>query len=253
MRKNLTKEKIKRGETAYGVFVSMYGPSLVEILGHIGFDFAIIDAEHSSMTPESCEQMVRASECANVTPIVRVAMNARQNILRYLDIGALGVQIPQINVRSEVEEFIDSVKYPPEGKRGLAGVRAANYSLSSPLSDYVKAANQETMTVVQIETLEAVQNLKEILAVPNIDVVFIGPTDLSSVMGYPGQSNHPEVDKMVAYLVIEIRKAGKAAGTTAFDLDTLKKCKERGVQYICHSIAPMLAKSGRDYLQAARG
>jgi 4-hydroxy-2-oxoheptanedioate aldolase len=231
----------------------MSSPPLVEIIGNIGFDFVIIDAEHSGLVPESCEHMVRAADCVNVTPIVRVAMNFRQNILRYMDIGAQGIQIPQVNNRLEVEDAIDSVKYPPDGKRGLAAMRANDYNIKQPLTEYVKEANRETMTVIQIETLAAVENLKEILAVQTADVFFIGPTDLSTVMGYPGQTNHPEVQKMIAHLVGEIRAAGKVAGTTAYDIETLKKCQERGFQYICYNITPMLVKSGRQYLEAARG
>ena len=252
MRKNLTKEKIKEGKNAYGVFVPMWCPTIVEIIGHIGFDFVILDAEHSPMSAESCEQMVRAADCVNITPIIRIAMNIRQNILRYLDIGALGVLMPQINSKAEVETVIESVKYPPEGRRGLAGVRAANYGLTGSLGAYVKEANREIMVIVQVETMKAIDNLKEILAVPGTDVIFIGPTDLSSAMGYPGQANHPEVQKMIGYLVDEIRTAGKAAGTVAYDLDTLRRCKERGFQYIAYSVGPMLAKSGREYLEAAR-
>ena len=252
MRKNLTKEKIKEGKTAYGVFVSMYCPTIVEIIGHMGFDFVILDAEHSPIETESCEHMVRAADSVNITPIIRIAMNIRQNILRYLDIGALGVLMPQINSKAEVETVIESVKYPPEGRRGLAGVRAANYGLTGSLGAYVKEANRETMIIVQVETTQAVDNLKEILAAPGTDVIFIGPSDLSSAMGYPGQVNHPEVQKMIDYLVKEIRTAGKAAGTVAYDLDTLRKCKERGFQYIAYSVLPMLVKSGREYLEAAR-
>ena len=253
MRKNLTKEKIKAGKTAYGVFVPMWCPNIVEIVGHIGFDYVILDAEHGPMAAENCEHMVRATDCVNITPIIRVAMNIRQNILRYLDTGALGVLMPQINSRAEIEAVIESVKYPPEGRRGLAAVRAANYGLTGSLGDYVKEANQETMVIVQVETMQAIDNLGEILAAPGTDVIFIGPSDLSSAMGYPGQINHPEVQKMIGYLVKEIRAAGKAAGTVAYDLDTLRKCKERGFQYITHGILPMLVKSGREYLEIARG
>lgn len=252
MRKNLTKEKIKKGKAVYGVFVPMWCPTIVEIIGHIGFDFVLLDAEHSPMEAESCEHMVRAADYANITPIIRIAMNIRQNILRYLDIGALGVLMPQINSRAEVETVIESVKYPPEGRRGLASVRAANYGITGSLGDYVKEANRETMVIVQIETMQAVANLKEMLTVPGTDMFFIGPSDLSSAMGYPGQVNHPEVQKMIVHLVKEIHTAGKAAGTVAYDLDTLRKCKERGFQLITYSIGPMLVKSGREYLETAR-
>lgn len=253
MRKNLTKALIKEGKIAYGVFIGMNCPTVVEMIGHLKFDFVIIDAEHSSLDIESCEAMVRAADTVNTTPIIRVAMNIRQNILRFLDTGALGVQMPMINTPAEALAAVESVKYPPVGKRGLAGTRASSYSLAGTLTDYVKEANEETLVVVQVETMEAVDNLKGIMATPGTDVIFIGPTDLSSAMGFPGQTGHPEVQKMIAYLVKEIRAAGKAAGTTAYDLDTLRRCKEQGFQYICYNIAPMLAKSGREYLQVARG
>jgi 4-hydroxy-2-oxoheptanedioate aldolase len=251
MRKNLTKEKIKQGKTTYGVFVPMYCPSIVEIIGHMGFDFVIIDAEHSPMTTENCEQMVRAADCVNITPIIRIAVNLRQNVLRYLDTGALGILMPQINSRAEVETVMESIKYPLDGKRGLASVRANNFG-TAPLSEYVKEANRETMAIVQVETMQAVQNIDEILAAPGPDVIFIGPTDLSSAMGFPGQANHPEVQKMIDSLVQKILGAGKAVGTTAYDLDTLKKCKELGIQFIVYSVIPMLLRSGREYLQVAR-
>lgn len=252
MRKNLTKEKIKEGKTAFGVFVPLWSPTIIEMIGHIGFDFVLMDAEHSPISAESCEDMVRAADCANITPIIRVAMNIRQNILRYLDIGAMGVQMPMINSKAEVEAVMEAVKYPPEGRRGLAAVRAASFGMKGPLGDYVKEANRETMVIVQVETMQAVENLKEILAAPGPDIIFIGPSDLSSAMGYPGQTGHPEVQKMIEYLVKEIRAVGKDAGTIAYDLPTLRKSKERGFKYIVYSIGPMLAKSGREYLEVAR-
>jgi len=252
MRKNLTKEKIQRGEIACGVFVPLWSPTIIEIIGHIGFDFVILDAEHGPMGVESCEHMVRAADTVNITPIIRVAMNIQQNILRYLDIGALGVQMPMINSKEDAENVVRAVKYPPEGRRGLAGVRAANYGLTGSLGDYVKEANRETMVIVHVETMQAVENLKETLTVPGIDVIFIGPTDLSSAMGYPGQIKHPEVQQLIDKLVKQIRAAGKAAGTIAYDLDTLRRCKEQGFQYIAYGVGPMLVKSGREYLQVAR-
>ncbi len=115
-----------------------------------------------------------------------------------------------------------------------------------------KEANREHMVITQIETMEAVENLKETLTVPGIDVVFIGPNDLSAAMGYPGQVKHPEVQEMIDHLVKEIRTAGKALGTVAYDLDTLRQRKEQGFQFIVYSIVPMIVKSGREYLQVAR-
>jgi 4-hydroxy-2-oxoheptanedioate aldolase len=200
MKENSTKKKIREGGNVYGVFIPMWSPTILEIIGHIGFDFALLDAEHSPMSAESCEHMVRAAECVNITPIIRIAVNMRQNILRYLDIGAQGVMMPQLNNKAEVEAVIESVKYPSQGKRGLAGVRAAEYGITGPLGDYVEVANRETMVLAQVETMQAVDNIKDILTVPDIDVMFIGPSDLSSAMGYPGQVNHPARLPMISML-----------------------------------------------------
>ena len=252
MRKNLTKEKINAGKTVYGVFVNMGCPTIVEIVGLIGFDFILIDAEHGPMGVETCEHMVRAADNVNITPIIRVAVNIQQNILRYLDIGALGVQMPMLNTKADAESVVRAIKYRPEGKRGLAGMRAASWGLTGPLGDYVKEANRETLVITQVETMEAVENLEDILTVPGIDIIFIGPNDLSVAMGYPGQMNHPEVQKMIENLVKKIHAAGKAAGTVAYDLDTLRKCKERGFQFITYNVIPMIVKSGREYLEVAR-
>ncbi len=252
MRENLTKKKILAGETTYGVFVNLPSPHIVEIIGHLGFDFALIDAEHGPMDLETCEQMIRAADAVNTTPLVRIAMNIQQNILRYLDMGALGVQLPLLNNKADVENVVRSVRYRPEGRRGLAGVRANSWGMWGPLGEYVQEANRQNLVIVQIETMEAVENLKEILTVPGIDVVFIGPNDLSQAMGYPGQTKHPEVQSMIERLVKEIHAAGKAMGTVAYDIETLKKCKEQGFRFIVYNVVPMITKSGREYLQAAR-
>ena len=252
MRKNLTKEKIKAGQTAYGVFVNISCPSLVEVIGLLGFDFALFDTEHGPMDIETCEHMVRAADSVNITPLIRVAINIQQNILRYLDIGTLGVLMPMLNNKADFESVVRSVKYRPEGRRGLAGVRANGWGIPAPLSDYVQEANRETMVITQVETMEAVENLKDMLTIPEIDIIFIGPTDLSSAMGFPGQVKRPEVQQMIDKLVKEIHAAGKAAGTIAYDLDTLRKRKEQGFQFIVYNVVPMIVKSGREYLQVAR-
>ena len=252
LRTNQAKAKILNGGTAYGVFCTFFSPAVVEMVGHIGFDFALLDAEHGPSGAESCEHMVRAAENVGIAPYIRVGMNIRQNILRYLDIGSLGVQLPMINNAAEAKAVVEAVRYPPLGKRGLAGVRAADYGLTIPLKDYTVKANQELLVISQVETMEAVKNLDEMLAVEGIDVFFIGPTDLSTSMGYPGQANHPEVKAMIEKVVGRIRAAGKPAGTVAYSLDALARAKELGFQFIVHNIIAMLSRSGKEYLEKAR-
>jgi len=252
MLKNQAKEKILNGGIAYGVFCPLYSPTIVELIGHLGFDFVLLDAEHSPMGVESCEHMVRAADSVSLPAYIRIAVNIKQNILRYLDTGALGVQIPMINNGVEVKSVVDAVKYLPQGSRGLAGVRAAGYGLTMPLKEYTAKANQETLVSIQIETLEAVNNLDELLSVDGIDIFFIGPVDLSNCMGHVGQVNHPEVQDMIEKLVQRIRAAGRVSGTVAYTHEALAKAKERGFQYIVHNVGPMLVKSAREYLELAR-
>jgi len=252
MQKNLVKEKILSGGTAYGVFCNLYSPMIVELIGHIGFDFALIDAEHGPAGIESCEHMIRAADSVGFPIFIRVAMNIRQNILRYLDIGALGVMLPQVNTRAEAEAVVEAVKYPPQGRRGLGPVRAADYGLTIPLKEYTLNANQEILVAIQVETVAAVSNLDELLAVEGIDVFFIGPADLSASMGYVGQMNHPEVQAMIEKLVQRIRAAGRVAGTVAYTHEALAKAKERGFYLIVHGVIAMMAKSGQEYLEIAR-
>ena len=238
MRTNKAKQKLVEGGTIYGVFCNLHSPMIVELVGHMGFDFALIDAEHGPAGVESCEHMVRAAESADVSIFIRVAMNVRQNILRYLDIGSQGVQLPMVNTKEEAEAVVQAVKYPPQGRRGLAAMRAADYGLKMPLKDYTLMANRETLTVIQIETVEAMNNIGEILTVDGIDVFFIGPTDLSTSMGYTAQADRPEVQSAIDSLVGRIRAAGKAAGTVAYNEQALNKAKERGFQYIVHGLIP---------------
>ncbi len=252
MRKNQAKEKLLGGDNIYGVFCNFYSPAIVELIGHTGFDFVLIDAEHGPTGVESCEHMVRAAESAGIAAFVRIAMNIRQNILRYLDAGSLGIQLPMINTGTEARAAVQAVKYPPQGRRGLASVRAAEFGLKTLLGDYARKANEETLVAVQIETVEAVNNLADILAVEGIDVFFVGPNDLSASMGYVGQPAHPEVQATIEKLVSDIHRAGRIAGTTAYSHEALLKAKERGFRYILYNVTPMMARAGREYLQLAR-
>ena len=252
MRKNPVKEKVVNGGTAYGVFCNLYSPMIVELCGHTGFDFVLLDAEHGPIGVESCEHMVRAADSVGLPVVIRVAMNIRQNILRYLDIGALGIMVPMVNSRAEAEAVVELAKYPPQGKRGLAAVRAADYGLAMPLKEYTEMANREVLVITQVETMQAVSNLDEMLAVEGTDVFFIGPTDLSASMGYVGQASHPDVQSMIEKLARRIRDAGKAAGTVAYTHEALAKAKERGFQFIVHGLTAMITKSGREYLEVGR-
>ena len=252
MRKNPVKEKLRSGQAVVGVFCNLPSPAAVEMVGILGYDFAIIDAEHGPMDVEACEHMVRAADAADIVPVVRVALNIQQNILRYLDAGALGVQIPMVNTREETEMVVASTKYPPQGRRGLAATRASGYGAGISLPEYVRMANEETLVVVQVETREALANVEEIAAVDLVDVVFLGPTDLSAALGHPGQPTHPEVMAAIEVAGKTILEAGKAVGTIANNLDAYKHWRGLGFQYLCTGLTVLITQAGQAHLQALK-
>ena len=230
------KRTLEEGKNVFGPFMKFTDPAAVEIMGFAGFDFVIIDAEHGPISMQSAQNMIRAAETANITPIIRVSSNDEALILRALDIGAQGIEIPQINSKSQAIKAVKSVKYSPQGERGVCRyVRAANYS-SMDKFKYFKSANEETMIIAHIEGVEGINNLDEILSVPGIDVIFIGPYDLSQSLGIPGEVNNPLVTEKMKEVVLKCKQNKIAVGTFADDIKTAKFWVSLGVQYMAFSV-----------------
>ena len=236
MIENYLKKTLNEGKIVFGPFMKFTDPAVVEIMGFAGFDFVIIDAEHGPISIQDAQNMIRAAETANITPIIRVSSNDEALILRALDIGAQGIEIPQINSKSQAIKAVRSVKYAPQGERGVCRyVRAANYS-SMDRFKYFKSANEETMIIAHIEGVEGINNLDEILSVPGIDVIFIGPYDLSQSLGIPGEVNNPLVMGKMKEVVLKCKESKVAAGTFADDIKTAKSWISLGVQYMAFSV-----------------
>ena len=252
MRTNKTKARLKAGETVHGVFTRYPEATLVEVLGYQGWDFIVFDGEHGTIEPRDCEQMVRAAELRDVTPIIRVTTNQPPVILRFMDSGAQGLHVPWVNSAQEAEAVVRSVKYQPRGIRGLAGIRAANYGQQEPLAEYVQQANRETLVVVHIETREAVEALPAMLEVEDLDVIFIGPTDLSHSFGAPGQPQHPDVQAAMGRVADAVAKSDKALGIMAQNAEGARQWRERGAQYITMNLEAVLAPAAKAFLVAAR-
>jgi len=236
LKKNNLKEVLKEGKNVFGPFMKFTDPAAVEIMGFAGFDFVIIDAEHGPISMQSAQNMIRSAETVNITPIIRVSSNDEALILRALDIGAQGIEIPQINCKSDALRAVKSVKYSPQGERGVCRyVRAANYS-SMDKFKYFKSANEETMIIAHIEGVEGINNLDEILSVPGIDVIFIGPYDLSQSLGIPGELNNPLVTEKMKEVVLKCKENKVSVGTFVDDIKTANFWVSLGVQYISFSV-----------------
>jgi 4-hydroxy-2-oxoheptanedioate aldolase len=253
LRPNTTKAKLKAGETVFGCFVRYPDATLIEVLTYYGWDFLVFDGEHGTIEPRDCEHMVRAAELRGVTPIARTPTNSPPVILRYMDTGAHGLHVPWVNSGAEAEAAVRSVKYQPRGIRGLAGIRAADYGQAGPLGEYVQQANAETLVIVHIETAEAVKRLPEIAAVDDVDVIFIGPTDLSHSYGAPGNPQHPAVQEAMQQIIDVVTKTDKALGIMVPNAEAAQQWRERGARYITINFESVIAPAMRGFLQTVRG
>ncbi len=252
MRKNRLKEKLLSGEPAFGVSVMFPSPQVVEMVGRLGFDWVLIDCEHGAISPESVELMAMAAELSGITPIARPAMNSPEAILQVMDRGVMGVQVPHVNTGADAKRAVESVKYYPLGNRGLAaGSRPANYGFGLSMADYVQEANRETLVCVQLEEEEALRNIHDILAVEGVDVFFIGPSDLSQSMGYPGQSSAPAVREAMDRAFAAIVAAGKVPGS-AGNAQAVSGYMARGVRYLYTHVPTLLASASAEFLKSVK-
>lgn len=252
MRPNKTKRLIASGEAAIGGFLPLPSPDIVEMMGYAGLDFVIIDTEHGPADNETLAQMIRAAEVADITPLVRVRWFADPSlILRALDLGAQGVQVPMIESAELAQNVVAVSRYHPQGRRGLAGVRASRYG-AIPLPEYVRAANEEVMVICQIETARGVANAAEIAAVPGVDLVFVGPVDLSQSLGHPGERQHPELLAAMERVFSACKAAGTPCGTLTADVAHGREQAAAGLQYLCINPAPIYAHC-KSMVQGIRG
>lgn len=193
---NQLKQALANGKTVFGLLNSIPSPLAVEMIGYAGYDFVILDMEHVCVNPETLENMVRAAECAGVTPLVRVPNAAPENILRALDCGAQGVVVPHVSNRLDAEQAVAASRYYPLGRRGISGGRTTGFG-TLDLQTYFERANAEIMVVAMIEDKEGIDHLDAILAVAGIDMILEGAIDLSQSYGLPGQAQNPIVETAI--------------------------------------------------------
>lgn len=228
---NRLKKTLREGGAAIGTFVTGESPDMVEIIALGGFDFIIIDTEHGPLSVETVKNLARAAEYRGITPVTRVTENTATQILRVLDVGSHGVQIPQVNTAGDAEKAVEASKYFPLGNRGMALARAADYGNVNAL-DYFANANEETLVVVHCESKECYENLEEIAKVPGVDVIFLGPFDMSQSLGIPGQIDHPKIQEISEKVVALSQKYGKAAGIFVPTAEKARMRIREGFQYI---------------------
>jgi 4-hydroxy-2-oxoheptanedioate aldolase len=224
------------GRISFGPFLKLADPAIVEICALAGFDHVVIDREHGPLSVETVQNLVRAAEARGIVPFVRVPRNDPSEILRVLDVRAVGVHVPHISTAAEAQRAVQACRFHPEGDRGVCRfVRAAGYT-SIPAGQHFAEANERTIVVLHIEGTEGIAHLGEILAVPGVNVVFLGPYDLSQACGVPGEVRHPKVQEMMKQAVAQARAAGVVVGTFVESPEDAKAWAALGVQYLCYSV-----------------
>lgn len=232
MIKSGIKEKLKQGQVVFGAFYKLNCPSLVEIFGHAGFEFIIIDNEHSNFSFSDMENLIRAADGVQLPTIVRVPDAGDDYLVHALDSGASGVQIPGLTTVEQVKAAVPFTKYYPLGKRGMNGAqRAADFGFMNA-NEYFQTANDNTLVVVHVENKEMAEQVEELCQVPGVDVLFAGPGDLSQSLGKPMQVDHPDVVAMVEKVIKTAVKNNKYAGVWVGNAADAEKYIKMGAQFI---------------------
>jgi len=235
MKKNNLKEKLYDGRVCLGTWVFIPSPDIVEIIGLSKFDFIVIDMEHSPISFESAIHMMRSAESNDLSSVIRVPSLNSSSILRALDSGAAGIQVPHISTVEDAHSMVEFSKYHPIGSRGMApNSRAGKYTYKDS-DKRSNVENKKVITVINVEGLEGIKNLDKICKVDGVDVIFLGPYDLSQSLGFPGQIDRSKVLNLIEKSVKKIRNSGKIAGCFSKDYKYSKTLIDLGVQYITYS------------------
>ena len=222
---------------------------VAELLALAAFDFLVLDAEHGFFSIESIESMVIAADGAGIPAIVRVPSCVAPEVGRSLDAGAAGILFPRGDGRAAIRAAIESTKFAPDGRRGLGGVRANRYG-TLPLDRFVKESNERTAVVVQIETAGALADLAEIAAQPGLDVLFVGPNDLTQALGVPGQYGDARYREALEKIAQQARASRKTAGIMLGRYEQIPALRELGYTFFTTSDRTLVLESARAWRAA---
>lgn len=237
-RVNNIKKRLSKGELAFGAFVQTASPEIVEIVGNAGYDFVWIDCEHSPLNLETAVDMMRAADATGITPIIRVPDHNPSFIMRVLDAGAMGIIVPQVSTREQVESIVSAARYRSKeniGNRGCCPlIRAAGYQAKN-WQDFVNWSNSNIMVWLLVEQIEGLNNLDEITQVPGIDAIVLGAFDLSISMGYGGDRKHPVVVAKLDEMIKKVRRNNVDIVALLFDptLEEMSVAKKRYIEQGC--------------------
>lgn len=240
MKKNSLKDRLKNNQQTFGCWVTLAHPLIPEILAPAGFDWLLVDMEHSSIDFSSLLPVIISIENNGMVPLVRVSENNPNMIKRVMDAGAYGVIVPNVNTPEEAKAAVSAVKYPPTGTRGVGLYRAQGYGRK--FEEYKKWLDKESIVIIQIEHIDAVNNIDDIFSVEGLDAFLIGPYDLSGSMGMPGALTHPKVEEAVARVITMAKKHRITAGYHSVPVDSqiARQRMKQGFRFLGFSLDSIL-------------
>lgn len=207
---NSLKAKLKNREITIGSWITFSDPAIAEIMAKSGFDWLVIDNEHSCLTVSNIQELIRVIDLCGVPPLVRVMQNNSDLIKKFMDAGAHGVIVPMVNTKEDAEKVVNAVKYSPIGTRGVGLSRAQNYSRD--FESYRKWNQENSIVIIQVEHYLAIENLEAIMSVEGVDGFIVGPYDLSGSLGIPGEFNHPKFLEAINTITEKAKKNGYLIG-----------------------------------------
>lgn len=225
------RKRVLAREWLCGTFLNLGSPLTVEIAGLAGFDWLLIDHEHGPGGEDTMLHQLQAAAATPAFPVVRIALNEVPRFKRALDMGAFGVMVPYVNTAAETRAAVSAMRYPPHGIRGVAKInRGAGFG--ADFEEYYLHAHERLVTIIQIETVEAIANVDEIAAVDGADVIFVGPTDLSYNMGIRDQLESARFVEALQKVSAAAKKHGKAAGILVHNPALVAKCRDLGYTFV---------------------
>jgi 2-keto-3-deoxy-L-rhamnonate aldolase RhmA len=253
MRIMLNKNLFNDNEVALGSWITLAHPAVAEIMANAGFDWLAIDLEHSVITIREAEELIRVIELSNVVPLVRLTSNNSDLIKRVMDAGAHGIIVPMVNSALDAEMAVQSIKYPPAGRRGVGLARAQRYG--ADFEAYKKWQVNGSIVIVQIEHIDAVNNFRDILSVPGVDGFIVGPYDLTSSMGIPGEFSNSKYLDVIERIGKIANNMGVTGGVHIIEPDTKELAQriDEGYKFIAYSLdIRMLDYSCRSALESIK-
>ena len=245
MKPNPLRAKLSAGETVYGTMIQdVRSPSIGQIMARAGCDFVFFDMEHGPFDLGIIADMVKVTRLEGVTPLVRVPGYAYEYLVRPMDAGAMGVMVPRIESRTQVESIVECLMYPPVGVRGLSADKGHNDFNAQGMWDFAEQANKENLIILQIEQEEAVKNIDDILSVPGVGAAVLGPNDLAMSMGIHEKDTLATLEPAIQTVLDSAKKHNIPCGIHIGNLEWLIEWQRRGMQLIAYSNDIVFLRTG---------